>query len=288
MHRIDGAGHVNHQFVNEDLATMRPPTEVTEAWLNAVQNEIANVILSTSTEDKITALNKLDNTQLKTAILQLIAENAPDLSGYIPRLTAAAPLPTQPIGVIWHDAYASLMFWREFTQNGANYKGYASVNLSQLIMPTFNEIPAGTLKVGINVEINDFPALYNGYRHFGQLVAPDIWAAGTLAVCDNGNGTFKMIDLRGWTARFFSDGSQVDAGRVAGSAQKSTTLSTRPLKTDINGNQGEIILDIKNPDTIKILPFAPFQKSTTYSTSQQAQECGFRVDNTAFFACVKF
>ena len=63
MHRIDGAGHIGNQFVNEDDSISRPPTELTDDWLNAVQGEIANVI-----EGAGLALSKLDNTQLWTAI----------------------------------------------------------------------------------------------------------------------------------------------------------------------------------------------------------------------------
>jgi hypothetical protein len=44
MHKIDGGGHVNGQFVNEDPATARPPTVVTPEWLNAVQGELIAVI----------------------------------------------------------------------------------------------------------------------------------------------------------------------------------------------------------------------------------------------------
>lgn len=44
MHLIDAAGHANNQFVHEDPATNRPPTEVDADWLNAVQNELANAI----------------------------------------------------------------------------------------------------------------------------------------------------------------------------------------------------------------------------------------------------
>ncbi|WP_435626993.1 hypothetical protein [Candidatus Ferrigenium straubiae] len=66
MHKIDGAGHVNHTFVNEDPATNRPGTEVTPEWLNALQEENTNVI-----ELAQIALNKGDNTQLKQALLAL-------------------------------------------------------------------------------------------------------------------------------------------------------------------------------------------------------------------------
>ncbi|WP_255435321.1 hypothetical protein [Rhodoferax sp. BLA1] len=44
MDRVNGAGHVGNMFVNEDVASSRPPTEVTPDWLNGVQEEILSVI----------------------------------------------------------------------------------------------------------------------------------------------------------------------------------------------------------------------------------------------------
>jgi hypothetical protein len=67
MHRIDGAGHVDHMFVGEDVATSRPPTEFTPEWFNAVQEEVAGVV-----EAAGIALVKGDNTQLQKAIAKMI------------------------------------------------------------------------------------------------------------------------------------------------------------------------------------------------------------------------
>lgn len=44
MDRTKGAGHVAGRFVAEDLATNRPPTEITAEWLNGLQEELASVI----------------------------------------------------------------------------------------------------------------------------------------------------------------------------------------------------------------------------------------------------
>lgn len=44
MHRIDGAGHVNNRWVPEDLATNRPPTEITADWMNDVQESIVRPV----------------------------------------------------------------------------------------------------------------------------------------------------------------------------------------------------------------------------------------------------
>lgn len=67
MHLIDAAGHVNNQFVHEDPATNRPPTEIDAAWLNAMQNELANAIVGLGID-----LNKGDQQQLFKAIQKAI------------------------------------------------------------------------------------------------------------------------------------------------------------------------------------------------------------------------
>lgn len=64
MHRIDGAGHINHRFVAENPATNRPPTEVTPEILNALQEELATFI-----EWAGVVLDKGDNTQLRQALV---------------------------------------------------------------------------------------------------------------------------------------------------------------------------------------------------------------------------
>ena len=70
MHRIDGAGHVDHLFVPEDPETLRPPTEITPEIMNAFQEELAMFI-----EWALGAgsLNKSDNTQLKQGLLAKFA-----------------------------------------------------------------------------------------------------------------------------------------------------------------------------------------------------------------------
>ncbi|MCW8918899.1 MAG: hypothetical protein OQL08_08810 [Gammaproteobacteria bacterium] len=68
MHRIDGAGHDNNTFTEGDPQASVPATVVTDDWLNAVQEEIANVI-----EEGGGELDKQDNTQLLTKIQALIA-----------------------------------------------------------------------------------------------------------------------------------------------------------------------------------------------------------------------
>lgn len=68
MHRIDGAGHVNNRFVDEDPFTLRPPTEITPEIMNAFQEELASII-----EWAGIPLAKGDNTQLRQALLAKFA-----------------------------------------------------------------------------------------------------------------------------------------------------------------------------------------------------------------------
>ncbi len=78
MHLIDAAGHVDNQFVHEDPATNRPPTEIDAAWLNAVQNELANAIRGFEVD-----LEKGTQDQLFQAISKAVAR-----AGGLPRFTA--------------------------------------------------------------------------------------------------------------------------------------------------------------------------------------------------------
>lgn len=66
MDKINGAGHVARRFVTEDAGLMRPPTEITAEWLNAVQDELVEVI-----EGAGLTLSGVDNTQLSRAIKTL-------------------------------------------------------------------------------------------------------------------------------------------------------------------------------------------------------------------------
>lgn len=63
MHKIDGAGNIGGMFVWEDPDLNRPPTELTAEWLNAIQQELVNVILWAELD-----LNKSDNSQLLQAL----------------------------------------------------------------------------------------------------------------------------------------------------------------------------------------------------------------------------
>lgn len=85
MHKTDAPGHLNNQFVSEDVANNQAPSELGADWLNAVQNEIANVIIEAGF-----ALDKANNTQLFAAIMDLITDS--------PAFINLPTAPTAPAG----------------------------------------------------------------------------------------------------------------------------------------------------------------------------------------------
>lgn len=71
MHRIDGAGAtVGGQWTEGNPGTGTPATEITADWMNAIQNELENVIV---TEAELT-LNKASNSQLAAAIVVMVSK----------------------------------------------------------------------------------------------------------------------------------------------------------------------------------------------------------------------
>lgn len=81
MHRIDGAGHVDHQFVDEDVVLNREATVVTPAFLNAVQEELANICAAAGVD-----LIKADNAQVVKAIRVVCGQ---ELQPHLAALAAA-------------------------------------------------------------------------------------------------------------------------------------------------------------------------------------------------------
>jgi len=79
MHRIDTSGNVNNRFHPGNPATGQQATLVDQDWLNAVQEEIVNVILQANID-----LEKGTNDQLAEAIIALIAGVVGDGSGAVP------------------------------------------------------------------------------------------------------------------------------------------------------------------------------------------------------------
>lgn len=133
---------------------------------------------------------------------------------YIRHFAASAPLLTVDEGPIWHAGFNSLMTWQAFTANGANYTGYASVDIG-LLRPDTQPTPRNAwVKTGVT-GLPTTMALFHWAKHHG-LVLTSGWAAGTLFYKDNGDGTFATADVRAEHIRFWDDARAVLPGQSFG------------------------------------------------------------------------
>lgn len=139
------------------------------------------------------------------------------------RFSSAEALPTSDIGPIWHDAYNSWMTWQSFTNNGANYIGYASMHVGILLADTQPSPRAGFVASGsLTLSRTTYAALRAWAMHNGIYTASGSWQAGNIQCADNADGTtFRIYDIRGEFPRFWDNGRGADAGRVFGSHQGS-------------------------------------------------------------------
>jgi len=131
------------------------------------------------------------------------------------RYPTGSALPTVDIGPIWHDDYNQWMTWQAFTTNGANYTGYASVNVGQLIPDGQPSQRTGRLRSGGFYSKTTYAAIWNWALHNNLVVALGSWSQGMWAFADNGDGTFRTPDVRGEFARIYDDGRGVDTARTA-------------------------------------------------------------------------
>lgn len=160
---------------------------------------------------------------------------------YIRHYLATDPLPAADRGPIWHAAYNSLMTWQSFTANGADYVGYASVDVGH-ILPERQPTPRiGRIRLGsavLSKTAGLTVPLWHWALHNGRVVPLASWSPGTLIYADNGDGTYRAPDLRGDWDRYWSDGSAVDSGRVFGSWQADEVKSHQHGYWDIWYREG--------------------------------------------------
>jgi hypothetical protein len=170
------------------------------------------------------------NTRYDNTTSGLVADNVQAaLDEVVDRLTftgaivvfpTGAALPSSDQGPIWHEDYAGVMTWQVFNANGASYTGYASLNIGDMVVSGQSTAKPGTLKYnGADLSATTYAPLYHWAKHNGVLVASGSWATGRALYRENGDGTFRVPDLRGIFVRGWSDGSSVDSGRAMGSGQ---------------------------------------------------------------------
>ncbi len=147
--------------------------------------------------------------------------------GYMRKFKLADALPQADAGPIWHDAYNSVMTWQTFNANGANYTGYASVDVGRLVIDSQPTARRGYIASGVSLSRTAYAALRNWAMHNGVLVGvAGAWVAGTLAFKDNNDGTtFTVADVRSQFVRLWDNGRGADIGRLFGSAQNGSIQS---------------------------------------------------------------
>lgn len=133
---------------------------------------------------------------------------------------SGSALPSSNVGPIWHADYAAIMTWQTFSANGANYAGYASIDIGAPRLDGQSTPRTGWLKRnGGSYSKATYAPLWNWALHNGRVVSLGSWAAGAYVFADNGDGTFRLPDNRGEFERVWDDGRGVDSGRAFGSSQ---------------------------------------------------------------------
>lgn len=206
-------------------------------------------------------------------------------------LAAGTPLPTANIGPIWHDDYHDWMTWQTFNQNGANYTGYASRLIGSLLLDTQPTPRAGYIKSGVqNLSRVAYAALRAWAMHNGLMVAPGVWAAGTIQCADNADGTtFRIYDVRGEFLRAWDDGRGVDVGRQFGAWQVSDNLAHTHQMKGLPNNGGGVIAG--SYQATRVYSHSGAANTTEYITVNYPEVSGgseARPRNTSLLAAIKF
>ncbi|KEY54872.1 hypothetical protein EN41_13865 [Agrobacterium tumefaciens] len=234
------------------------------------------------------------------------------LDARIKWLVVGDALPTENIGPIWHDAYKSVMTWQSFAANGAAYTGYASLDVGK---PTHDAVlRPGFLKLnGASFQKTAYVALWNWARHNGLVVDSGTWSSGPFVFHDNGDGTFRVPDLRGEFFRSADDGRGVDSARTVGSWQAHMTASHSHGVNDpshnhtvndpshahggVQNGQSSTGRSTQVDQPPAVYSFGStwgaktgiwLSSSVTGITIQAAGGIETRPRNTAFLACIKF
>lgn len=170
-------------------------------------------------------------------VAEYISDTTTGIPSRMRNLNAGAALPAENQGPIWHADYNAVLTWQSFSNNGANYTGYASAMVGK---PEYDGQPTarpGFMKLnGGNYSKTTYAALWNWALHNGRVVALGGWSAGPFVFADNGDGTFKVPDTRAHFKRAWDDGRGIDSGRSFGSNQGSQNLQhNHSGVTDVQG-----------------------------------------------------
>ena len=313
---LDAAGNMEIVRVTERAAnvlTIDRAQEGTTAKAFAAGSRIDVRVTAGVITKAALDLGNADNTSDATKPISAAQKAALDVR--ITWIATGQPLPTENIGPIWHETYNSLMTWQSYTANGAALSGYASVDIGR---PIYDRVlRTGYLKAnGADIQKTAYPELFNWARHNGLLVAIGTWTSGPFVFQDNGDGNFRIPDLRGEFFRSADDGRGVDSGRSLGSWQThliashshgvndpghnhhvndpghTHSLTHNPLKGPYNGvNQDAGSGPAGSNYGVGVNGSATgiwLNGSATGISIQSAGDVETRPRNTALLACIKF
>lgn len=299
-------GPGKHGFRDGDPLTGTPPTTLSAAFFNSLQEEVANAV-----EGLLGPLVDGDRTQLKQAILAAaagrVAKSGDTMTGGLgtPTLTVKA-LPGSNAPIYFRDEAAlgqAIIYWNR--------------SIDALCLSVYGAdgtTVANTINIGANgrIEVNNGPTTDNSLatklyvdgrtipagavQYFAGQTAPSGWLAangaavsrttyaslfaaiGTTFGAGDGATTFNLPDLRGEFLRGFDAARGVDSGRVLGSAQtdelKSHTHAVQRGESVSNNNQ-YMVTGANNPGY-----------GTTTTTATGGTET--RPRNIALLACIKY
>lgn len=135
------------------------------------------------------------------------------------RYPAGSPLPTTDIGPIWHDDYQDWMIWQVFSNNGASYTGYASVNIGKLSLDVASSRTGNVPLSSSSLSKTTYSALWNWALHTGHVSGisphPAGWNSFDFVFADNGDGTFKTPSMSQMFLKIASAGDTVSMARTS-------------------------------------------------------------------------
>lgn len=203
MDRINGAGHVDHQFVTESYDPPRPPTEITDVFLNNVQEELVNLATNEGQEE----LQPGNQAQAIQMIKSLIAA----AEGVKAR--SILTLPSEDIGPIIVIEASEVWTWVETSY----YEGYRSPLCGapisgHTITPLAHEVDA----VGGVVSKAAYARLWAYAQENGLVVSQAVWAAnlGAHWFVDVDGSNFRLPDLRNQFIRLAAGAPDLDTANV--------------------------------------------------------------------------
>lgn len=254
MHRTDGDSNVSNMFDPGDISAPRYPTQCDSTWLNAIQEELVNVIL---TRAGITLVKGLW-TQLGSALDFLYASNVPPGG----RLTLTTGVPVTTAGVIavntvYYTPYKSDRI-QLYTGTGTFWKWYTFTELSQLVTDTTKSPAAGGVSLNYDMFVWDDAGTLRCTRG-------PAWTSATARGTGAGTTELEMFGGRYVNKVAITNGPALRRGLYVGSVR------TLPASTFADGPDARFVWNNYNRVWRSIQPNAEATDSWAYSTATWRQ-----------------